>query len=65
VLFRSDPAARTGLIGQIQARVAEQLSTIPMLQGTQIAVVKAGVTGTADTLDGSFKFRYGAISAAS
>ena len=52
----NDPASRAEQIGQIQDLVAKDLSTIPLLQGTQIAVVGAGVEGT--TLDGSFKFRY-------
>ncbi len=52
----NDPASRTEQIGQIQDLVAKDLSTIPLLQGKQIAVVGADVEGT--TLDGSFKFRY-------
>lgn len=52
----NDPTSRTAQIEQIQDLVAKDLSTIPLLQGTQIAVVGASVEGT--TLDGSFKFRY-------
>ncbi|MDF2491840.1 MAG: dppE 2 [Microbacterium sp.] len=51
-----DEAAREDQIGQIQTLVAEDLSTLPLLQGTQVAVVGTDVEGT--TLDGSFKFRY-------
>lgn len=58
-LVETDPAARTGLIEDIQAAVAADLSTIPLLQGAQIAVTGKGVTGA--TLDGSFKFRYGTL----
>lgn len=56
-----DPAARTALIEQIQDAVAADLSTVPYLQGAQVAVVGTDVTGTEDTLDASFKFRYGAL----
>ncbi len=57
----TDPAKRAELIGQIQDTVAADLSTLPFLQGAQTAVVRKGVTGAADTLDASFKFRYGAL----
>ncbi|MGY1594522.1 ABC transporter substrate-binding protein [Geodermatophilus sp. SYSU D00708] len=57
-----DPAQRTGLIEQIQQLEAQDLSTVPYLQGAQVAVVRTGVAGAADTLDASFKFRYGALS---
>ncbi|MCC4908712.1 ABC transporter substrate-binding protein [Microbacterium sp. cx-59] len=53
---QTDEATRADEIGQIQQLVAEDLSTLPLLQGTQVAVVGADVEGT--TLDGSFKFRY-------
>jgi peptide/nickel transport system substrate-binding protein len=42
--------------------VADDLSTLPYLQGAQVAVTGAGVEGAEDTLDPSFKFRYGALS---
>lgn len=58
----ADEGERTGLIEDIQAAVAEDLSTVPYLQGAQVAVVGADVEGTQDTLDPSFKFRYGALS---
>jgi peptide/nickel transport system substrate-binding protein len=57
----ADPAARTAIIEQIQDAVAADLSTVPYLQGAQVAVVGTDVTGTEDTLDASFKFRYGAL----
>jgi peptide/nickel transport system substrate-binding protein len=57
----ADPAARQALIEQIQELVAADLSTVPYLQGAQVAVVRTGVTGAEDTLDASFKFRYGAL----
>ncbi|MEO6019214.1 MAG: ABC transporter substrate-binding protein, partial [Knoellia sp.] len=57
-----DKAARTALIEEIQADVAADLSTVPYLQGAQVAVVGTSVKGAEDTLDASFKFRYGALS---
>ncbi|KQV24888.1 MULTISPECIES: ABC transporter substrate-binding protein [unclassified Microcella] len=58
----SDPAERQGVIEEIQRTVAADLSTVPYLQGAQVAVVGADVQGTEDTLDASFKFRYAALS---
>ncbi|MCU1480841.1 MAG: peptide transporter substrate-binding protein [Subtercola sp.] len=58
----TDPAARTAEIQDIQKKVAGDLSTIPYLQGAQVAVVGSNVNGAADTLDASFKFRYAALS---
>ena len=52
----SDSAEQKGVAEQIQDLVAADLSTLPLLQGKQVAVVGADVQGT--TLDGSFKFRY-------
>ncbi|WP_343056612.1 ABC transporter substrate-binding protein [Modestobacter versicolor] len=57
-----DPAARQALIEQIQDLVADDLSTVPYLQGAQVAVTGTDVSGAEDTLDASFKFRYGALS---
>lgn len=57
-----DATERTALIEQIQDKVAGDLSTLPLLQGAQVAVTGADVTGTSDTLDPSFKFRYAALS---
>src|ERR1700712_1010011 len=58
----TDPSARTAEIEDIQSKVATDLSTIPYLQGAQVAVVGSNVNGAADTLDASFKFRYAALS---
>ncbi|WP_026555519.1 ABC transporter substrate-binding protein [Arthrobacter sp. 35W] len=58
----TDPAARTKLIEDIQAAVAKDLSTLPLLQGAQVAVSGADVKGVKDTLDASFKFRLGVLS---
>jgi peptide/nickel transport system substrate-binding protein len=56
----ADPAARVALIEDAQAAVAADVSTIPLLQGSQVAVVGTDVSGT--VLDGSFKFRFGTMS---
>ena len=42
--------------------VAADLPTLPLLQGTQVVVSASDVQGVDDTLDSSFKFRYGALS---
>ena len=57
-----DAAERTKLIEQIQELEAKDLSTVPYLQGAQVAVTGADIKGAEDTLDASFKFRYGALS---
>lgn len=58
----ADPDERTAVIEEIQDTVAENLSTVPYLQGAQVAVVGADVEGAENTLDASFKFRYAALS---
>ena len=52
----TDPATRTADIEQIQELVANDLSTVPLLQGAQLAVAGTGVDGV--VLDASFKFRF-------
>jgi peptide/nickel transport system substrate-binding protein len=54
-----DPAEREQLIEDIQARVGELLSTVPLLQGAQVAVQGTDVSGV--TLDASFKFRFASV----
>ncbi|GAB2972533.1 ABC transporter substrate-binding protein [Frigoribacterium salinisoli] len=61
-IAEEDPAAREALIGDIQEAVATDLPTLPLLQGTQVVVSSSDVQGVEDTLDASFKFRYGALS---
>ncbi|MBV1780405.1 peptide ABC transporter substrate-binding protein [Paeniglutamicibacter sp. ABSL32-1] len=58
----TDAAKRTALIEEIQTKVAGDLSTLPLLQGAQVAVAGASVAGVEKTLDPSFKFRLGVIS---
>jgi peptide/nickel transport system substrate-binding protein len=52
----TDPAKRTQQIEDIQTRVGELLSTVPLLQGAQVAVAGTDVEGV--ILDASFKFRF-------
>ncbi|WP_221584330.1 ABC transporter substrate-binding protein [Microbacterium sp. G2-8] len=54
-----DAAAREALIGDIQQKVAEDLSTVPYLQGAQVAVTAADVEGV--ILDASFKLRMASL----
>lgn len=61
-LGTTDPTERTKLIEEIQAKVGADLSTLPLLQGSQVAVVGKNVSGADKTLDPSFKFRYAALS---
>ncbi|GAB3283123.1 ABC transporter substrate-binding protein [Sinomonas notoginsengisoli] len=57
-----DKSARGQQLGQIQEAVAKDLSTIPLLQGAQVAVAGTSVKGVDSTLDPSFKFRLGVLS---
>ncbi len=54
-----DVDTRTGMIEQIQELVAGDLSTVPLLQGAQVAVTGADVEGV--ILDASFKLRFAPI----
>ena len=56
----TDEAKRSEMIGQLQDMVADDLSTLPLLQGAQIAVSTTEVQGV--TLDSSFKFRLSPLS---
>ena len=55
----TDAGEREGLIGDIQAAVAAQLSTVPYLQGAQTAVSGTDIQGI--VLDASFKLRFASI----
>ena len=55
----TDAGEREALIGDIQAAVAEQLSTVPYLQGAQTAVSGTDIEGI--VLDASFKLRWASI----
>jgi peptide/nickel transport system substrate-binding protein len=54
-----DADKRAELIGEIQDKVAADLSTVPLLQGAQVAVTGTDVQGV--NLDASFKFFYAPI----
>ncbi|MBT1171310.1 ABC transporter substrate-binding protein [Bifidobacterium sp. SO4] len=54
-----DASAREEILKQIQKLETEDLSTIPLLQGAQVAVTGANVKGV--TLDASFRFRYASV----
>jgi peptide/nickel transport system substrate-binding protein len=57
-----DKSSRSQQLGQIQEDVAKDLSTLPLLQGSQVAVSGTSVKGVDSTLDPSFKFRLGVLS---
>lgn len=57
-----DKAKRAELIAQIQELEAKDLSTLPILQGEQIAVAGKNVNGVEQTLDAAFKFRAAVVS---
>ena len=54
-----DATAREDILKQIQKLETEDLSTIPLLQGAQVAVTGTSVKGV--TLDASFRFRYASV----
>ena len=58
----TDADKRVAMIGDIQAMVAADLSTLPMLQGAQVVVSGKDVKGVDETLDASFKFRFNVLS---
>jgi peptide/nickel transport system substrate-binding protein len=58
----TDQSKRKDELKQIQELVAKDLSTLPMLQGAQVAVSGKDVKGVDNTLDASFKFRFGVLS---
>ena len=54
-----DATAREDILKQVQKLETEDLSTIPLLQGAQVAVTGTSVKGV--TLDASFRFRYASV----
>lgn len=58
----TDESAREDLLKKIQALETEDLSTIPLLQGAQVAVTGANVKGV--VLDASFRFRFASVTKA-
>jgi peptide/nickel transport system substrate-binding protein len=61
-LTTPDKTERQKLIGDAQTAVAKDLSTLPLLQGSQLLVAGADVKGVEKTLDPSFKTRLGVLS---
>jgi len=58
-----NPDSRAATIKKIQTEIATKyLSTVPLLQGSQVAVARDGVVGVKDTLNSSFQFRYAVLS---
>lgn len=58
----ADKSQREAAIKDAQNALAKDISTLPLLQGAQVAISKAGVNGVDKTLDPSFKFRLGTVS---
>ncbi len=54
-----DATARGDILKQIQKPETEDLSTIPLLQGAQVAVTGTSMKGV--ILDASFRFRYASV----
>jgi peptide/nickel transport system substrate-binding protein len=61
-LVNGDKAAREKQVQDIQNLLAKDISTLPLLQGAQVAVSGKDVKGVDSTLDASFKFRLGQVS---
>lgn len=55
-----DQDERDEKLAEAQEYIAEEMPTVPLLQGRQFAIAADGVEGL--TLDGSYLFRYGSIS---
>ncbi|MCM1011175.1 MULTISPECIES: ABC transporter substrate-binding protein [unclassified Brevibacterium] len=58
----ADKAEREKQLGTIQDQLSEQLPTLPLLQGNQIAVSGKDVKGVEETLDPAFQFRLALLS---
>jgi peptide/nickel transport system substrate-binding protein len=61
-LVNGDKSAREKQVQDIQNLLAKDISTLPLLQGAQVAVSGKDVKGVDSTLDASFKFRLGQVS---
>ncbi|UVJ38348.1 ABC transporter substrate-binding protein [Arthrobacter sp. CJ23] len=61
-LTTADKSAREAGIKDAQNALAKDISTLPLLQGAQVAIAGSSVKGVENTLDASFKFRLGTIS---
>ncbi len=61
-LTTTDKGQRESAIKDAQNALAKDISTLPLLQGAQVAISGTGVNGVDKTLDASFKFRLGTVS---
>lgn len=61
-LVTADKSEREKSIQEVQNLLAKDISTLPLLQGAQVAVSGTSVKGVDSTLDASFKFRLGTVS---
>jgi len=61
-LVTGDKSEREKAIQEVQDLLAKDISTLPLLQGAQVAVSGTNVKGVDSTLDASFKFRLGTVS---
>ncbi|MGO4452788.1 ABC transporter substrate-binding protein [Arthrobacter sp. RAF14] len=57
-----DKTQREKDVQDVQKLLAQDISTLPLLQGAQVAVSGVNVKGVDSTLDASFKFRLGSVS---
>lgn len=58
----ADKGERAKAIETLQNQLAEELPTLPLLQGNQIAVAGKDVKGVSETLDPAFQFRLALLS---
>ncbi|WP_152347057.1 ABC transporter substrate-binding protein [Brevibacterium sp. CFH 10365] len=58
----ADEGKREEALKKIQGQLADELPTLPLLQGNQIAVSGKDVKGVDDTLDPAFQFRLALLS---
>ncbi|MET3718272.1 MULTISPECIES: ABC transporter substrate-binding protein [unclassified Arthrobacter] len=61
-LVTADKSEREKTIQEVQNQLAKDISTLPLLQGAQVAISGKNVKGVDSTLDASFKFRLGTVS---
>lgn len=57
-----DPVRRQAILRQLQDALTKDLPAVPLLTGEQLAVAGNDIHGVGDTLDASFRFRFGSLS---
>src|SRR5699024_11555799 len=60
--FIDDEDKRAEALQKIQGQLADELPTLPLLQGSQIAISGNDVKGVDDTRDPAFQFRLALLS---